>query len=153
MNNTIELTTAKDKKVAGSNISILKELSEAIIKKNEAITLTEATSKVSFSIPVKAFVLLESILKAMAAGKAVTLMDIEAELSTQKAAEFLNVSRPHLTKLLKSGKIPFRKVGSHRRVKLRDIVVYQQNLERKQKKALDFLTSQAQELNLDYDDL
>ena len=60
----------------------------------------------------------------MAEGKTVSIVPSDSELSTQQAADMINVSRPHLIKLLESKQIPFKKVGSHRRVLLMDIMEY-----------------------------
>lgn len=78
----------------------------------------------SSPLPDSAFRLLLEILNQMARGNVVTVSAIEAELTTQQAAELLGVSRPHLVKLLEGGHLPFRKVGAHRRVKFSDIHTY-----------------------------
>jgi 3,4-dihydroxy 2-butanone 4-phosphate synthase/GTP cyclohydrolase II len=75
-------------------------------------------------LPEPAFRLLLEALEQMARGKLVALQAMEAELTTQQAAELLGVSRPHLVKLLESGIIPFRLVGSHRRVLLSDVSAF-----------------------------
>jgi excisionase family DNA binding protein len=62
----------------------------------------------------------------------------------------LNVSRPHLIKLLEEGQIPYKKVGSHRRIELKDILEYEDRQKKNRKTQLDFLAQQAQELNLGY---
>ena len=68
--------------------------------------------------------LLIHLLTEMAQGNAVTLIPVHAELTTQEAANLLNVSRPFLVKLLEDSKIPFHKTGTHRRIRCADIVGY-----------------------------
>lgn len=91
------------------------------------------------------------MLSQIAQGNAVTLLPIPAELTTQEAANLLNVSRPHLVKLLEAGEIPFHKVGTHRRVRFEDLMRYKEHINQKRMEALDELAAQAQELNLGYD--
>jgi excisionase family DNA binding protein len=102
-------------------------------------------------LPGYAINLLLDILTEMSKGNAITVMPIHAELSTQETAEFLNVSRPHLVDMLEQGKIPFRKVGAHRRVMAKDVIDYKQRLDADRLKALDELAAQAQELDMGYE--
>lgn len=92
--------------------------------------------------------LVQSILREVAQGHAVQLVPVHAELRTQEAADLLGVSRPHLVKLLDEGKLASWKVGTHRRVKLQDLMTYrdQRNAERQQ--ALQDLADLDQELGL-----
>ncbi|WP_310487579.1 helix-turn-helix domain-containing protein [Chamaesiphon sp. VAR_69_metabat_338] len=101
-------------------------------------------------IPATAMHLLVEILKHIAAGDAIALNPIHAELTTQEAANLLNVSRPYLIKLIEKGEISHRKVGKHRRVLYTDLMAYKQQSYRRQSAALDELAAQAQELNMGY---
>lgn len=101
-------------------------------------------------IPAAAFHLLVDILSQMAQGNAVTLIPIHAELTTQEAADILNVSRPFLIKLIETGEIICRKVGRHRRIRFEDLMNYKQQIDSDRLQALDELASQAQELNMGY---
>lgn len=102
-------------------------------------------------LPASAFQLLIDILEQMASGNAFTLTSLQTELTTNQAAELLKVSRPFLIKLLENGEIPFRKVGSHRRILAKDVLLYKQTIFEKRSKVLDEMTAQAEELNLGYD--
>lgn len=101
-------------------------------------------------LPASALELLKTILIQMAQGNAMTLMPIHAELTTQQAADILNVSRPYLVKLLEQGEIPFVKKGTHRRVRFEDIQIYKAQIDGKRLQALNELTEQAQALNMGY---
>ena len=101
-------------------------------------------------IPRHAFELFLELLGQMASGNTVTLVPVKAELSTQEAADLLNVSRPYLVGLLEDGTIPYRRVGTHRRVRLDNLMAYKKKMNATQEEAFDELVQQAQELDLGY---
>ena len=108
-------------------------------------------SGTDITIPRKALELLQFILSSMAQGKAVSLIPSDSEVTTQQAADMLNVSRPHLVKLLEQGALPFKKVGSHRRILLEDLLAYEAKQAKQREHQLQLLAAQAQELNLGYE--
>lgn len=71
-------------------------------------------------------------------------------MTTSRAASFLNVSRPYLSRLLNDGKLPFYFVGTHKRVRLRDLAAYQERQDAESYAALAELQAQAQELKMGY---
>lgn len=83
-------------------------------------------------------------------GRPVSVADADEELTTREAAELLNVSRPHLVKLLKGGEIPSHKVGSHHRVRRRDVIAYKKEQRKRSEEAMQKLTEESQKLGLGY---
>lgn len=91
-------------------------------------------------------------LAEVAAGYRVHIATEDEELTTQETADLLGVSRPYLVGLLEEGKIPFHKVGAHRRVRFEDALAYRQAMRASQEEAFDALVQQAQELGMGYED-
>lgn len=94
--------------------------------------------------------LLNRILTQLAAGNALTLIPRHAELTTQQAANFLNVSRPFLVGLLEKGELRYRKVGTHRRIAFQELYAYRERSLKEGHDRLDELAAEAQELKMGY---
>ena len=87
------------------------------------------------------------VLTHVGRGRMVTVVPYDADLTTKEAADLLNVSRPHLTKLLTDGRIPHHKVGSHRRVRAEDVIAFRERREAERSDALDELQRLGQEFD------
>lgn len=102
-------------------------------------------------LPTSALRLLVDILAELAEGNAVKVVPVHAELTTQEAADLLNVSRPHLVRLLEDGELPFHKTGKHRRVRFVELMQYRQRRDRVSREAMAALAAQARELGMGYE--
>lgn len=101
-------------------------------------------------LPTSALRLLVDILAELAGGNAVKVVPVHAELTTQEAADMLNVSRPHLIKLLEDGALPFHRTGKHRRVRFTELMQYKDARDRTSAEAMAELARQAQEAGMGY---
>ena len=105
---------------------------------------------VEVTVPREAFDLFMEVLGQLANGNAVTIVPVHAELTTQETAELLNISRPYLVRLLNRGEIPHSKVGTHRRLKVSDVMAYKEARNREHEQVLDELSAEAQKHDLGY---
>jgi len=99
-------------------------------------------------LPLSAARMLVRILEEMARGNAVTLIPVHAELTTQEAAEMLNISRPSLIQILEEGKIDYRRIGTHRRVRFEGLMKYKRAAEAERRAVLAELAAYDQELGI-----
>lgn len=143
---TLNRPTKEEQKAAIKSYATL-DLALAHIKSEETeIEIEETQDKIV--IPSRALKLLADILKAMSEGKLISMVPIATEVTTQKAAEILGCSRPHLVKLLEEGVIPFTKVGKHRRIMFDDVVKYKQKMKADQKKHIIDIMNADEEIGL-----
>lgn len=99
-------------------------------------------------VPVVALRFFVDVLAELANGNAVTVAPVHAELTTQQAADLLNVSRPYLIKLLDEERIPFRRVGNRRKIQLVDVLDYKHRDDARRQEVLDEMTREAEDLGL-----
>jgi excisionase family DNA binding protein len=116
----------------------------------KARLVVQDSRPVQVALPLAAVQLLSHILRKMAEGCAVELIPTRAELTTQQAADLLNVSRPYLVSLLESNAIPYRRVGTRRRILFEHVMAYKEAEDAKRLDALNKLTQEAQKLGLGY---
>jgi excisionase family DNA binding protein len=151
MDKIIDIPNKEEQRVARNFVFALENKSKRIFNGPSDNVRIKISNDANFvNIPKKAFALLLEVLSNMAEGKSMTLIPSDADISTQQAADMLNVSRPHIVKLLETGAIPFKKVGAHRRIELKDLIKYEKRIKAAKEKNLSFLAKQAQELNLGY---
>ena len=111
----------------------------------------EADQSQEITIPESILRLVYEAFDAAASGKMLRLVEEDEEVSPEKAAEFLQVSRPYLVRLLDRDEIPFHYVGTHRRITMSDLLEYKHKRKIKSKKALQRMTEVSEEMGL-YDD-
>ena len=113
------------------------------------LQLDDKTGAELVPLPPVAARLVLNLLEELARGNAVTLNTVGAELTTQEAADLLNISRPTLIQLLDDGKIPYHRLGTHRRIPLEGVIAFKADLYAKRKTALDEMSAVHQGLGLE----
>lgn len=132
--------TKKDQSLAIESYNLLTSVIDQLKVDNPEIEIEETQERIK--IPLDALKFLAEILKTMSKGKPISIVPLATEVTTQKAAEILGCSRPHVVKLLEEGKIKFTKVGKHRRIKFDDVIAYKLKMKAKQKQhIIDIMTS------------
>jgi excisionase family DNA binding protein len=130
----IRRPSKEEQKAAINSYNALSGILEQISADETEIEIEETKEKIK--VPLKALKLFGDILKSMSEGKPVSIVPVETEVTTQKAAEILGCSRPHLVKLLEDGEIVYTKVGKHRRIRLEDVLKYQKQMKENQKRKI-----------------
>jgi len=146
----LKLPTRKEQRIAQESKEILNRIAGKLKRSSKEIEIEISGENDTIKIPASALKHLNTIIDLTAQGQAITVNPVDAEITTQEAANLLNVSRPFVVKLLEERKIPHKMVGSHRRIKLKDLLVYKQQMEKEREEALTELTRISQELGLDY---
>ena len=111
--------------------------------------VSRAAPDAPVTLPDEALELLLRVLAHLADGDAVSVVPVHAELSTQQAADLLLVSRPHVVKLIETGLLPCRRVGTHRRIPLRELLAYKRRDDAERLAIADELAAETQRLGLD----
>ncbi len=119
-----------------------------LLRREGKARLTGKGGQPTIELPDAVFELLLRILEGMQAGKAISIVPIMQDLTTQQAASLLGVSRPFFVKLLESGQLPFHLTGTHRRVYLKDLMAYKEHRDRERREALDEMAREAEKLGL-----
>jgi excisionase family DNA binding protein len=142
------IPSEKDIQLATESSRILAKISE---KKGSVFEIVIGEKKgTTIKVPAAVFRMLLTILTQMAVGNAVTIIPIHSELTTQEAADLLNVSRPYFVQLLEAGKIPYRKVGTRRKILFQDLMKFKKDDDTERSKLLDQLVEESQKLKLGY---
>ena len=140
----------KDQSLAKSSLKALKRITETRKRQSKPVELTYAVDGSEITIPDSALDYFQKILQSLSEGKKVEVHCEHSELTTQQAADYLNVSRPFVVKLMETGKLPFVKVGRHRRVKFSEVKKYEKRRNKKVDENLKELAKLSQEMNLGY---
>jgi excisionase family DNA binding protein len=130
-----------------SDATVVKQLDDELAK-HEGVAKLVTPQGTEIRLPHSVLKVLMAVVREMARGNAVRVMPIHAELTTQQAADLLNVSRPFLVSLLEKEEIQYRKVGTHRRILLEDLLVYKDRRDRERLHALDTMAREDQKLGL-----
>jgi excisionase family DNA binding protein len=144
------LPSEEDSEQAAQALETFRTFSQAIHAPVGKFEVRTDSAFESVTLPRAAFDLLLQILQQMSEGKAVTIVPFNAELTTQQAAEFLNVSRPYVVKLIEEKQLHARHVGNRRRIRFEDLVAFKQLDDERRNQALDALSAESQALGLEY---
>lgn len=144
-NHIYDMPSEQEAELAAAGSRIL----AACSGQGETATLRLIDNETDLTVPIKAIHMLADILHQMAMGNAISIIPIHAELTTQQAADMLNVSRPFLIqKILDKGKLPFHMSGNHRKIYFKDLMQYKARQQKESKKILAELAQLSQDANM-----
>lgn len=144
----VQLPSEETSRRAERALERLRSLKTSDATRVELQPATGTAGGVVVELPAQAIDLLVQLLGQLAEGNAVTIVPVHAELTTQQAADLLNVSRPFVIKLIEQGRLPHKMVGTHRRIRAADVIAYQKTRTARAKAAVDELADLGQELGI-----
>lgn len=147
LSNVVNLPTSQDVEEAKRSSRTLAKYADADRVK---LKVESNDGSDEFILPGAVMQLLLDILSEISQGNAISLMPIHTQLTTQEAANILNVSRPHLVSLLEGKEIPFHKVGAHRRIYAQDVIEYKRRIDDARAETLNKLAQLSQEMDMGY---
>jgi excisionase family DNA binding protein len=130
----------------------IQELSHALehVQAERTHLVIDLPTRETLAVPRPVFEVLKMVAEQMGKGRAISIVPLGMMLTTQQAAELLGSSRQHVVKLLQEGQIPYEKVGTHRRMRIEDVVAYKQRRQSTREEALTRMSEQAERLGLRY---
>ena len=140
-------TTVKAPRISDHDLELLEKLNDVINGEERPVLLGREGAHIQFPEPL--FHVLTKAVRMMASGQAVMLLSENEEFTTQAAANYLGMSRPHLIKLLSHGEIDFHYVGTHRRIYLKDLKTFETKRDTERRKSLDALADKVIDAGLD----
>lgn len=139
---SVESVVAQEKEA-----QTFKEVERILQTEGSKVKLLGANGE-QIDIPESLHQVLHHVVQAFVKGRIISIIPENCEMTTQQAADFLNVSRPYLIKLLEQGEIPHIKVGTHRRVPFQDLMKYKEQRDSKRRQALQELIEMSEEAGL-----
>lgn len=137
-----------DQDLAKRSLKSFRKALKRYKNKSQLIDIAVKEDGMEFQLPASVLNDIETILKNLAEGKNSEILSETQYLTTQQAADYLDVSRPFVVRLLESGKLPFKKVGRHRRVLFSELKNYEEKQQQITLQKLEKLTEESQLLNL-----
>ncbi len=133
---------------SAADVQSLRDIERLLAQAPAHRTQLVGSDGVTLDMPEPLYVVLRQIVPYLLRGDAVSLVPVHRQMTTQQAADFLNMSRPHLVKLLRDEVIPHTLVGTHRRVYFRDVLEYRRRRDAERREALDEMTALAEEFGV-----